>query len=172
MHLFDPQTCLDIADGKSDEQSPASVRKTIGMIARAGSPVHLSEITITSPGNNERGQLIQALIARNLYRLWFSLEPLMGITWWNVVDDCGAPGEPSVSGLFSRDMQPKPSYFVLNDLINSEWKTRLSVRADESGSVKFLGFTGQYLIIWKDAAGASRVLTCQLSKSGGIRVLS
>lgn len=171
MHLFDPQTCQDIADGKSDLQSPASVRKTMGLIARAGLPIHLSEITITSPGNNERGGLIQAIIARNLYRLWFSLEPLMGITWWNVVDDCGAPGEPSVSGLFTRDMQPKPSYFALNDLINNEWKTQLSVSANERGNVKFRGFPGKYRLSWKDSAGCERSLACVLSKDRGIRVL-
>ena len=61
--------------------------------------LHLSEITITSPGNDTKGQQIQAVIAQNLYRLWFSCKNMMGITWWNIVDDCGAPGEPSVSGL-------------------------------------------------------------------------
>lgn len=171
MHLFNPQTCLDMADGKSNEQAPASVRKTMEMLSRGGSPIHLSEITITSPGTDERSLLIQAIIARNLYRLWFSLEPLMGITWWNVVDDCGAPGEPSTSGLFTREMQPKPSCFALNDLIHNEWKTRLSVRADETGAVKFRGFLGKYRLRWKDATGTSRVLACELSKSGGIRVV-
>lgn len=172
MHLFDPQTCLDIADGKSDTQSPASVRETFATLAKAERPIHLSEITITSPGTNARGQLIQAIIARNLYRLWFSLEPLMGITWWNVVDDCGAPGEPSVSGLFTRDMQPKASYFALNDLIHNEWKTRLTVPTEEGGAVKFRGFPGKYVLRWKDAAGQEQTLACELSKKGGLRALA
>ena len=101
MHLFDPQSCLDIAAGTTDAQSPQAVYETFARLGKAGLPIHLSEITITAPNNDERGQAIQAVIARNLYRLWFSLKPMMGITWWNVVDDCGAPGEPSVSGLFS-----------------------------------------------------------------------
>lgn len=172
MHLFDPRICLDIADGKSELQSPASVRKTMELLSRGGSPIHLSEITITSPGTDERGQLIQAVIARNLYRLWFSLEPLMGITWWNVVDDCGAPGEPSVSGLFTREMRPKASYFALNDLINSEWKTILSVRADANGTIRFRGFPGKYRLDWKGPAGNRCALSCELSKSGGLRVSS
>lgn len=165
MHLFDPQICLDIADGKNDVQSPAKVRETMARLAKAGVPLHLSEITITSPNNDERGQLIQAIIARNLYRLWFSLAPMMGITWWNVVDDCGAPGEPSVSGLFTRDMQPKPSYFVLNDLIHNEWKTRTVARAGADGSVKFRGFPGNYRLMWKDASGAERSAPFTLSKA-------
>ena len=153
MHLFEPQMCLDIADGISDLQSPEQVRKTMSMLAEAGLPIHLSEITITAPNNDERGQAIQAVIAGNLYRLWFSLKPMMGITWWNVVDDCGAPGEPSVSGLFSRQMEPKPVYHVLNDLINHQWKTRTTVKAGKDGSVEFRGFRGSYRLTWENRSG-------------------
>ena len=73
----------------------------------------------------------------------------MGITWWNVVDDCGAPGEPSVSGIFSRDMQPKPAYFVLNDLINHEWKTNLVLTPEKDNRICFRGFRGNYRITWQ-----------------------
>ena len=156
MHLFDPQICLDIADGTSNVESPARVREKFERLGRAGLPIHLSEITITAPNNDVRGQAIQAVIARNLYRLWFSLKPMMGITWWNVVDDCGAPGEPSVSGLFSRDMEPKPAYFALNDLINNQWKTRTCVKAGKDGSVEFRGFRGTYRLTWMDSSGAER----------------
>lgn len=153
MHLFNPQSCLDIADGKTDAESPAVVREKFDRLGRAGLPIHLSEITITAPGNDERGQAIQAVITRNLYRLWFSLEPMMGITWWNVVDDCGAPGEPSVSGLFSRNMEPKPAYFALDELINKEWKTRLTAKADKEGAVQFRGFKGTYELSWEGDDG-------------------
>lgn len=165
MHLFNPATCLEIAEGKSDVQSPRNVRETMTRLATAGLRIHLSEITISCPDDAERGQLIQAIIARNLYRLWFSLEPLMGITWWNVVDDCGAPGEPSVSGLFTRDMQPKAVYAVLHDLIHNEWKTRMVVRAGEDGAVRFRGFPGKYTLTWRDASGRERVVPYILSKS-------
>lgn len=153
MHLFDPQTCLDIADGKSERQSPANVTADMERISQANRPIHLSEITITAPNNDERGQEIQAVITRNLYRLWFSIEKMMGITWWNAVDGCGAPGEPSVSGLFSRNMEPKPAYHALNNLINNEWKTRTTVQAGKDGSIEFRGFRGAYRLSWKDAKG-------------------
>jgi len=158
MHLFNPQSCLDIAAGISDTESPKQVYEKFDRLGKAGLPIHLSEITITAPGNDERGQAIQAVIARNLYRLWFSIKPMMGITWWNVVDDCGAPGEPSVSGLFSRDMKPKPAYFALNDLINNQWKTRTVVKAGKDGEVEFRGFRGTYRLSWNDASG------CECSK--------
>ena len=153
MHLFNPQACLDIADGSIDALSPNTVYETIDRLGKAGLPIHLSEITIPAPNNDERGQAIQAVMTRNLYRLWFSLEPMMGITWWNVVDDCGAPGEPSVSGLFSRNMEPKPVYFVLDDLINHEWKTRLCVKTGKDGLIEFRGFRGTYRLSWQDRQG-------------------
>jgi len=159
MHLFNPQDCLDIAAGKhigKPVNSPQEVRETMATIAQAGLPIHLSEITITSPGSDDRGKEIQAVIARNLYRVWFSVKPMMGITWWNAVDDCGAPGEPTISGIFTRDMQPKPAFFALNKLINDEWKTRATVKAGKDGSVKFRGFRGKYRVTYKDAAGNSQ----------------
>ncbi len=156
MHLFNPQQCLDIAAGK-EIQTPGQIWETMSRISRAGIPIHLSEITITSPGKDERGLKIQAIIAQNLYRLWFSIKPLMGITWWNIVDDCGAPGEPSVSGIFNRDMTPKPSYYALDQLINHEWKTNLEVKADTDGKVAFRGFKGKYLISWTDRSGRKQV---------------
>lgn len=152
MHLFNPQQCLDIAAGKPIE-SPEVVWARMETLAQAGLPIHVSEITITSPGSDARGKEIQAVIARNLYRLWFSIKPMMGITWWNVVDDCGAPGEPTISGLFTRDMEPKPSYFALNALINDEWKTRTATKVGADGTVAFRGFRGTYRLTWKDAAG-------------------
>jgi hypothetical protein len=127
-------------------------------LGSTGLPIHLSEITITAPNNDERGQKIQAIIARNLYRLWFSIEPMMGITWWNVVDDCGAPGEPSVSGLFNRDMTPKPAYFVMNDLINKEWKTVLSLRPNSNGDIRFRGFKGTYRISYTNVGGELKTI--------------
>jgi len=77
----------------------------------------------------------------------------MGVTWWNVVDDCGALGEPSISGLFSRSMNPKPAYYALNNLINKEWKTNLELLPDADGNIKFRGFKGKYRIAWTDAQG-------------------
>ncbi|MDP2338978.1 MAG: endo-1,4-beta-xylanase [Bacteroidota bacterium] len=165
MHLFLPQQCLDIADGKAI-QTPQQVWDKMETISKAGVPIHLSEITLTSPGSDERGREIQATIARNLYRIWFSIKPMEGITWWNVLDDCGAPGEPSISGLFTRNMEPKPSFYALDKLINQEWKTNMTVKAGENGSVKFRGFKGRYLVSWKDMSGKEQQQEFYLKQDG------
>ena len=82
----------------------------------------------------------------------------MGITWWNTVDGCGKKGEPAVSGIFFRDMKEKPSYWALDQLINHEWKTNVTVKADENGKVQFRGFKGKYHITYKDNKGKTQTL--------------
>lgn len=165
MHLFNPQQCLDIADGKLIEP-PQQVWNKMKTISMAGLPIHLSEITITSPGDDDRGREIQAIIARNLYRLWFSIKPMMGITWWNVVDGCGAPGEPTISGLFTRNMESKPAFYALDNLINHEWKTNTTVVVDKNSTVRFRGFKGRYRISWKNSAGEEQVAEFYLKNDG------
>ncbi len=157
MHLFNVKHCMDIANGVKI-QTPSQVREYIGWASEANLPLHLSEITITAPSQDERGFMIQAIITQQLYRLWFSQEKMMGITWWNTVDGCGIKGEPSVSGIFFRDMTEKPAYYALDQLINHEWKTNLSVTPDAEGKVQFRGFKGKYRITWKDKHGREQTM--------------
>ena len=156
MHLFNPKESANIAIGKGPEHlRPEKIAERFRRVSQADRPIHLSEITITAPDNSPKGQMIQAIIMRNCYRAWFSVEKMTGITWWNVVDDCGAPGEPSISGLFTRDMQPKTAYFAMDDLVNREWKTKTTVKA-QGGKVSFRGFRGGYRLTWKGADGKER----------------
>ena len=157
MHLFNVQHCMDIANGVKI-QTPSQVREYIGWASEANLPLHLSEVTITAPSQDERGFMIQAIITQQLYRLWFSQEKMMGITWWNTVDGCGIKGEPSVSGIFFRDMKEKPAYYALDQLINHEWKTNLSVKPDAEGKVQFRGFKGMYRITYKDKRGREQTM--------------
>lgn len=158
MHLFNPQQTLDIAAGK-EIQTPEKVLGVMKILATTGRPIHLSEITITAPNDDASGRAIQAIVARNLYRLWFSVPEMMGITWWNVVDDCGAPGEPTTSGLFTRNMEPKPSFYALDQLINHEWKTNFTQKAETSTvDLKFRGFKGKYRVTWTDVNGETKTL--------------
>lgn len=166
MHLFNPKQCLDIAEGANIE-TPTIVKDKMKILSEANLPIHLSEITITAPADDERGRKIQAVVARNLYRLWFSTEKMMGITWWNIVDDCGAPGEPTTSGLFTRNMEPKPSYFALNDLVNTEWKTKLDAKV-ENNKISFRGFKGKYRLTWKDKDGNFREQIVEMKKDVNI----
>ena len=157
MHLFNVQHCMDIANG-AKIQTPSQIREYIGWASKANLPIHLSEVTVTAPSQDERGFMIQAIISQQLYRLWFSQEKMMGITWWNTVDGCGIKNEPAVSGIFFRDMKEKPAYYALDQLINHEWKTNTTVKPDENGKVSFRGFKGKYRITYKDKRGKTQTM--------------
>ena len=156
MHLMNPQSSVTLAKGGgSGTLNPDGIAKRFALLSRAGLPIHLSEITITAPDRTPKGEMVQAIILHNLYRAWFAVEKMDGITWWNVVDGCGLPGEPSLSGLFTREMRPKAAYFAMDDLINRAWKTKVTVTAKD-GKVSFRGFRGRYRLTWKGTDGVSR----------------
>ena len=102
-----------------------------------------------------RGEMIQSIVAVNLYRLWFSYPNMTAITWWNLVDDCGYKGEPTISGIYTRDMKPKIVYYALNNLINKEWRTNVMVKPNGKGEISWRGFKGNYRITWVDKEGVT-----------------
>ena len=155
MHLFNSNDCMRLALGETGISwisTPADIRNRLDMMAKTGRPLHVSEVTITSPGADDRSRMIQAVLTRNIYRVWFSHPKTMGITWWNTVDGGGVKGEPLVSGLFTTDLKHKPAYDALDDLVNREWRTKTSVKAT-GGKISFRGFRGRYRLSWTDAAG-------------------
>ncbi len=165
MHIFNPEESRKIANG-ADILTPEKICERLNLMAETGAPLHVSEVTISAPDSTDEGKTIQAEIAKNLYRLWFSHPKVMGITWWNVVDGGAAPGEPSISGLFDPDLNPKPVYQVLDNLINHEWKTNITVSTGKDGMVKFRGFRGQYRLSWKDKSGKEQQTEFYLKNDG------
>jgi GH35 family endo-1,4-beta-xylanase len=165
MHIFNPEEARNIAKG-ADVLTPAKNYAVLDCLKNADRPIHISEVTVTAPDETPAGWQVQAEVARNLYRLWFSYPTVMGITWWNVVDGGAALGEPSFSGLYDKELNPKPVYYALDKLINHDWKTTLAVKADQNGTVKFRGFKGHYRISWKDKSGKAQHMEFLLQQDG------
>ncbi|HNW51543.1 MAG TPA: endo-1,4-beta-xylanase [Prolixibacteraceae bacterium] len=165
MHIFNPSEAQRIADG-ADNLSPGKNYAVLDCLKEADRPIHISEVTVTAPDETPKGWKIQAEIARNLYRLWFSYPSVMGITWWNVVDGGAAKGEPSFSGLYDKELNPKPVYYALDQLINHEWKTNLTLKPGLTGDIRFRGFKGKYRISWKDKSGKQQQAEFLLKQDG------
>ena len=153
MHIFDPNEAVQIAEGKSDMLSPKRLWDTLDCLMETGRPTFISEVTISAPDDTEYGRAVQRELTRDFYRLWFSHPNVRGITWWNLIDGGAAPGEPSFSGLLDKEGNPKPSYEILDKLINHEWKTRLNLKADKDGRISFRGFRGTYIITYMNRKG-------------------
>ena len=163
MHIFDTNVCRRLSEGESRPNwtgawatTPELIRERLDTMATLGRSIHVSEVTIAAPGVTERDRMIQAILVRNIYRVWFSHPRTMGVTWWNTVDGGGARGEPLVSGLFDPGMRKKPAYHAIDQLVNHEWKTRTKSKVEVVNGmrmVRFRGFRGRYRLSWTDALG-------------------
>jgi len=162
-HLFQDEDMRRVLAGKL--YPPEMLFGALDRFEALERPLHISEITLTSPGNTEAGLAAQAAVARNYYRLWFSHPAVDGITWWNVPDGGAAPGEDAVfSGLLHEDMSPKPAYLALKDLLHREWRTEASGTTGDDGCFRFRGFHGKYLV--QTETGQESAVILSPGKSG------
>ena len=129
----------------SENSDPGRLLQGYQILSELGLPLFITEITIPSAG--DRGEEIQAEIVRNLYRLWFSVPPMAGITWWNLADGTAVEGENEArGGLLRENLEPKPAYRELERLIHHEWKTRAEGKTDHTGTYHLRGFCGEYTV--------------------------
>jgi endo-1,4-beta-xylanase len=157
MHIFHADDAKRIAAGEpciSNETDwrPRQQLEMLWMLDTLKRPIHISEITIPAPDDTPEGEETQARMIRDNYRLWFSWPSVYRITYWNLVDHTYS-AEDLASGLYASDMRKKKAYYALDQLINHEWKTRLTLKADAAGRIAFRGFKGRYRLTWKDADG-------------------
>jgi len=162
MHILRPKLASAIAAGESDVLNPDKIWQRLNILSEAERPIFISEVTVSATDDSEEGRAIQKMLAHNLYRIWFSHPQVAGVTWWNMVDGGAVAGEPSYSGLFDMNMKRKPSYEVLDNLINHEWKTRLSTKVDAERNISFRGFRGDYKITYTNRKGESVTIDYKL----------
>ena len=161
MHFFS-RPALD-GFMKGERNNPAALLDTYECFATFDRPLWITEITIPSSGEN--GREIQARVTRDLYRLWFSAPNMAGITWWNLGDSLAVKGEnKALGGLLDENLDPKPAYETLNRLINNEWRTRASGKADKDGTFRFRGFHGDYTVCATLPDGTEKTFTMKIGK--------
>lgn len=151
---------------------PEKMLEVYDEFAKFNLPLYITEITVPTPDGDD-GEIIQAEVVKNLYRLWFSVPSMAGITYWNLGDIMAYDKENSaVSGLVDKDMNPKPSYLVLDELINKEWNTHLNMKTNDEGEISFRGFYGKYTItVSKDDTQQSFDLELSQSKLNEYRLV-
>jgi len=168
-HIFNPKGAKAIAEGE-DRLTPNKIGELLNILDEAELPIHISEVTISAPDTTKAGGKVQAQIARNLYRYWFSHPSIMGITWWNAVDGGAAEGEPSFSGILDENLNQKPVYDVLKNLIFNEWHTKLQAKISNDNSIQFRGFKGKYRISWRAKDGKSRERIIDITQNTDIKI--
>lgn len=127
--------------------NPEHLFNVLDFYGKFNKKIHISEITIPTFSDSKEDEALQAEIVKELYRLWFSHKAVDGIVWWNYVDQTAHRNENVFnSGLLRKDLSRKPSYEILDQLINKEWKTKLKPVLDENSECVFKGFYGQYKV--------------------------
>jgi hypothetical protein len=83
-----------------------------------------------------------------MYSILFKHPQVEAISSWQFSDDGAWIGAPS--GFIRKDNSLKPSYKVLQKLINGDWNTNVTCKTDDNGIVSFEGFLGDYDLVCED----------------------
>jgi GH35 family endo-1,4-beta-xylanase len=126
------------------------VWNVLDQYAAVGKPLHITEFTPTSGGQEITGSHItgrwdeaaQAEYAVKFYTVCFAHPAVMAITWWDL---CDVGSWLEGGGLLRKDLSPKPAYAALKQLIHEQWVTRSEGQTDKDGNFSFRGFRGQYM---------------------------
>lgn len=133
-HAFDPM---------GDYTNPLRIIDVLECYGKFDLPIHISEVTIPSFGNDDYGEVLQAELTKRLFRLWFSQKNCEAIAWWNFADGTAYGDENKFhGGLLRNDCSPKPAYKEIENLIKSEWRT--TFESNVCGQLRFSGFYGKY----------------------------
>ncbi len=153
---------------------PERLWKVYDLYGEFGKPLYITEMSIGTAGTGAGAQAVQAEIVRNFYRLFFSVEWMAGVTWWNLGDGMahkwqgGGDENKWQAGLLDKDLQPKEAYRVLDRLINHEWRTSVTGRTDSRGIFSFRGFYGTYEVELR-TGDATKTFMVNVSKGKGAR---
>ena len=147
-------------------------------------PLHFTEMTVLSGvagwerrkeedswDSTPEGEKSQAQEVRRIYTMLFSHPAVTGITWWDFADRHAWQGAPA--GLINKDLQPKPAYNVLKELVKSQWWTKLQVRTDAEGRATFRGFLGDYdaALVTADGKVVNMPLTVSRDQPNTFRIV-
>ena len=161
---------------KNEKLAPEEIIKTYQKFQTLGLPLAITEITVPSRMegfDTEEGEAVQAEIAENLYRLWFSMPGMNTITYWNLMDGVHWKTEGDCRGcLLDVNMKEKPIYQALYQLIQRKWKTSLEAQTDENGEFSFRGFCGEYdLTVETETSRLSRSIGVHHGTDNAIGIL-
>ncbi len=105
-------------------------------------PIHISEVDIPANSDSPEDEEIQAELVKRMYKMWFSVKNIDAVVWWNLAD-----GGARTGGLIRSDLSEKPAYKALDNLINGEWKTDITLKTAADGRAIFHGFYGDYDVV-------------------------
>lgn len=165
-HIYARMDGINVNDF-AHHYDPVKILKGLEVLSEFGKPLEITEIQIPTFGFGNEAEDLQAEVLKYLYTIWFSVPNVESTIYWNSIDETAyaAPDwdeNQLRAGLFHRDLTPKKSALMLNNLFKKEWHTEVEVMSDENGQIEFCGFHGAYEVCIPQANEA--VYSVQLYK--------
>lgn len=139
------------ADCAAFRYNPLHLYEVMDTYAKFGKKLQITEMTIPAYSGSEEDEAIQAELAENVYRVFFSHPAMEAIIYWNLPDGYAAfaplgdmtAGENKYHGGILRfDLSEKPIYKALYRLFKEEFHTDETFLSSEKNV--FRGFYGDY----------------------------
>lgn len=117
--------------------TPEGMWARMDKLAETGLPLHLTEISFRAADEKKRAEAVDTF-----FRVAFAHPAVEVIMLWGFWERSHWLGRPAV--LFDANFNPLPAGEALLNLLENEWKTRLTAETDEAGQIQFRGFYGPY----------------------------
>jgi len=145
-----------------------SVSDLLDQYSTFGKPIYIKELSAPSAQTSGSSwwhqpwdEETQAEYLENFYTIAFSKPSVQAISWgWGISD---ADAWITNGGLLDSNLNPKPAYFALKNLIDS-WTTTGTGVADGNGEYNFGGFAGDYNVTIRTPAGHSFKTTIHVTE--------
>jgi len=123
-------------------------------LTEAGLPLHMTETTFNAPAKPEE----RAAHAEAIMRLWWGTESVEQIVFWSLWNKVAARSQLQ-HGVFddTRDGTLTRHGEAIVSLLNDRWRTRATVRTDDSGAAELRATLGQYVAQWTENGQAREV---------------
>jgi GH35 family endo-1,4-beta-xylanase len=135
------------------EYSPDNIRKVVSLFGSLGVPVNIAEfgvyfgVDLNNPDLRDytHDPAMQDALIKNMYKFFFSLPEMNGITYWQ---EFGKKAW-NLNMIVDEEWNLRPSGQSVTDLITKEWKTDVAGKTNSNGVFTTRCFFGDYEVIVK-----------------------
>jgi endo-1,4-beta-xylanase len=132
---------------------PDNIRKVVELFGSLGVPINIAEfgvyfgIDLNKPDliNHTRNPISQDILIKNMYKFFFSLPEIDGVTYWQ---EFGKRAW-NINMIVDEEWNMRPAGQSVTDLITQEWNTNVAGKTDAEGVFITPCFFGDYEIIIK-----------------------
>ncbi|MFW6257078.1 MAG: endo-1,4-beta-xylanase [Bacillota bacterium] len=132
--------------------SPADVKAVLDELSVVNIPIQITEFWAHLSDYPERAEEDSSVLeekkaqyVKDFYTVAFGHPNVTSISYWGFSDLLEHKG--------GSQLNPKPAYERLYDLIHNQWRTEKSIKTDGQGKISFNGFYGTYELQYRNKEG-------------------